>query len=218
MKEAGPNITQKVFDENDLEVFEGDLESRIKALAFWIDHKVKRKQWSNEEIAKKFAKRSTREILTDGDTGFMNPCSDFMLVAWALLKKNGLKPILIAEKIKPKKYNFIHMHFVIEFFNKDILYFLDFTTKNQVVLRKGEYKNQREGIETLQTVKITNDISFDQNMQSVLENNKFDFSGFKLEDIVAQLQKDNTPQTYASYVEKLPHNGDLYLDSDIQIS
>jgi hypothetical protein len=213
-----PRMVQNTFDESSLEIFEGDLESRMGKLVSWINARVKRKQWSNEEIAAKFAKRDAKKILTDGDTGFMNSCSDLTLVAWALLKKNGFKPTLVVEKLKQKKYNFIHMHFALEFLDGNNLYFIEFVAKNQVLLRKGEYLRQKGEIETLKIQKVENDIRLDQNMQSVLEEAQFDLSDFHLEDVVTQLQKDNIPQTYTNYISRLSHDGNLYLDSDIKTS
>ena len=212
-----PKMVQDAFNESSLEIFEGDLESRMGKLVSWIDARVKMKHWSNEEIVAKFTKRDAKTILIDGDIGFMNSCSDLTLVALALLKKNGFKPILVVEKLKQKKYDFVRMHFVLEFFDKDVLYFLEFIQGNQVLLRKGEYPaRHNEEIETLKIQRIENNIRFDQNMQSVLEEAKFDLSDFHLEKVVAQLQKDNTPETYANYISKLSHGGNLYLDSNIK--
>ncbi|OGI67918.1 hypothetical protein A2738_03670 [Candidatus Nomurabacteria bacterium RIFCSPHIGHO2_01_FULL_42_15] len=220
MENKGPNIPltrakPSTFDESSLETFEGNLEQKINSLVLWINERVKRKQWSNEEIAEKFVKRNAEQILADGDTGFMNPCSDLTLVALALLKKNGFKSTLVVEKLKQKKYDFVGMHFVLEFLEKDVLYFLEFVEKNHVLLKKGGYTHQKEGIETLRIQRITNDVRLDQNIQSILEEAQFDISDFRLEDLIAQLQKDNSPQTYTGYVSKLAHDGNLYLDSQI---
>lgn len=209
-----PKLVEKTFEENSLEIFDGNLESKMNSLVLWIDKRIKRRDWSNEEIAEKFVKRNAKQILKDGDTGFMNPCSDFTLVAWALLKKNGFNPALVVEKLKQKKYSFVSIHFAIEFSDNNVPYFLEFISKNQVLLRKGKYTHQKEGIESLQTKRIEGDIRLDQNIQSVLEG-QFDISDVKLEDIIAQLQKDNIPQTYANYLAKLSHDGNLYLDSNI---
>ncbi|MDP9249056.1 MAG: hypothetical protein M3M85_00900 [bacterium] len=210
-----PTITPDVSPGETLEIFEGDMESKMNQLVSWIDKRVKRKQWNNEEIAKKFARRNTKEILKDGDTGFMNSCNDLTLVAYALLKKNGFKPALVVQKIRPKKYSFVHMHFALEFSEKDNQYTLEFAQKGQVLLTRGEYIPHREDIETLQIQKVDTDIALDQNMESVL-GGKIDLSDLDLEQIIAQLQKDNVPQAYTNYMAQLPENGSLYLDSCIE--
>jgi len=45
-----------------------------------VNKKVKRVYWTNEEIDKYFARRSAKEKIDDGKTGFMNPCLDLTLV------------------------------------------------------------------------------------------------------------------------------------------
>ena len=205
---------QRKFNENDLEIFKGNLESRMKNLVGWIDKKVKRVQWGNEEISQKFTKRSAQEILTDGSVGFMNPCNDLTLVAWALLKKNKLNPELIAKKIKWKKNNFVSMHFALEFMDNNALFSLEFATKNQAILSRGEYIMKDDRVEMMQMDKIKNDIGFDQNMESVLTGH-IDLTDFNFEKIVEQLQKDNTLENYSNYNKSLPNKGTLYLDLNI---
>lgn len=217
-KQNLPDSHKVIFKESELEIFTGNLESRINQLVQWINARVHKKQWSNEEILEKFTKRSAQQILTEGDTGFMNSCSDLSLVAWALLKKNGLDPTLVVEKLKQTNYTteggFISLHFALEFSDKGILYCLEFVWQNQVLLSKGKYTHQKTGIETLKIGRIRDDIGFNQNIQQALED-KFETSDVQLESIIAQMQKDNTPQTYTNYVARLTHEGNLYLDLNI---
>lgn len=52
-----------------------------------VNKKVKRVYWTNEEIDKYFGRRSVEEILSSGETCFMNPCLDLTLVSSYLISK-----------------------------------------------------------------------------------------------------------------------------------
>lgn len=215
--DKSPTNFKEPFKESDLEIFEGDFETKINKIVDFINEKIKRNIWTNEKIKEKFAKRNAEEILTDGDTFYMNPCTDLSLVAFALLKKNGLHPTLVAETLKQDLYDFVGMHFAIEFVNeKNELYFLEFESLNNVILKKGEYRHDKPGIHTLNIQRIKDkDIDFKQNMPSFLEENNFDVTNFKLEPIVAQLQKDNVPQTYEYYLSRMKNDGNLILNKQL---
>ncbi len=121
-KEQNP----KIFDENELEVFEGNFLEKMKKLIDWMNKKVRIERWEENKIRQKFTKRSAQEILTDGETFYMNPCNDLTLVAYALLKKNGLSPVLVMEELRAEKSPFNHMHFALEFTNEQKKVFFGF--------------------------------------------------------------------------------------------
>ena len=55
-----------------------------------VNKKVKRVYWTNEEIDKYFGRRSVEEILSSGETCFMNPCLDLTLVSSHLISKKKI--------------------------------------------------------------------------------------------------------------------------------
>ena len=57
----------------DIPIFEGELEDRIRAIVDWVTENVERRKWTDEEIEAKFARRQAAEILEDVQTVYMNP-------------------------------------------------------------------------------------------------------------------------------------------------
>lgn len=193
----------KAFDESELEIFEGNFLEKMQKVINWINEKVHRDYWDNNEIEKKFTKRTAREILTEGNTGYMNPCNDLTLATYAILKKNGFKPSLVVVKLQLGNSGFISFHFALNFLDdQDNPFSLDFKTKDQVILEKGEYAYKREGMRALATKVIETNINLDQNMEAILTTENFDCSGFDLGFLLSQLKKGNTREKYLDYVKK----------------
>ena len=174
-----------------LPILHGTLEEKIGSLISWIDEKVSRVQWSNDEIDDVFGRRDIRQILSDGNTCYMNPCADLSLVAYAVMKKNNMSPVMIIDELAPGDYPFVRLHFGLEFSYDKNDYFLDFIQLNRVLLGKGIFVNHKKDIKTLRTSKIACDISLDDNpMNIVLKEAKP--KNFDLDSQLDRIKKDNT--------------------------
>lgn len=200
----------------DIPKLEGELESIIGSLITWVDDNVERKQWSNGEIDEKFAKRSTKKILEEGHTCYMNPCLDLTLVVYEVLKVNDLNPVLVIEELTHEGYPFNRLHFAIELTYEKETYFIDFITMNRVLLGKGQFKNYKDGlIESLQTIKIADEMDPEKNLFENIPTHLGRSKNFQLDLQLERLKKDNTAENYARYLSALENNNRLYLDSKI---
>ena len=198
----------------DIPKFEGDLEEIISSIVAWVDERVDRKQWSDEEIDEKFARRSARQILEEGHTGYMNPCLDLTLVAYEALRANDLNPTLVVQELSHEDYPHNQLHFGIEFTYRGELYFVDFLMMNRVFLRKGGYQMNKEGIKSLQIVRMDENVDTDKEPLSI-GGEWFKPIGYRLEPQLERLKQDNTDETYEKYLAALGNKGNLYLDASI---
>lgn len=196
----------------EIPIFEGDLEEKISQVVSWVDERVERKKWSNEEIEEKFTKRDSRQILEEGHTCYMNPCLDINLVVYEVLRTNAFNPIFVIQELTYNHSN--HLHFAIEFNYQEELYFLDIVAMNHVSLKKGKYHHHKESIKSLQIIRMDGDFNpNDAPLSSIGEN--FKPIGFDLDLQLARLKRDNTPKTYENYLARIGDNKKLYLNFSI---
>ncbi|MEM4230382.1 MAG: hypothetical protein QXF25_00695 [Candidatus Pacearchaeota archaeon] len=186
-----------------------------------IDLRVKRVQWTNEQIEQKFAQRSALEIIGDGDTFFMGPCLDFSLVAYEIMQREGIKPVLVVESLFQEGYQIPRLHFALEFWYAGELYFLDFNNTNKVILGKGNYRNLRDGIKSASITRIKSrlqpDKSLFENMfcegieepdaQQLLAEYRGKYFGKQIEI----LKRANNSEAYSAYLANFRGNPALYL-------
>lgn len=167
---------------------------------------VKRTYWNNKKIYQLFGKRSSKEIINDGTTCFMNPCLDFTLVSASLMKANNLEYGMIIEEYLPTKdFAFNRLHFVLEFKDKEEKYTLNYKGCNIVYVEKGEYTGRKD-MPQAQIIKIPGE-KIDPN-KTIYENlgykNLEEFcekklKGYCLEKNLGRLKKDNTMENYYGY-------------------
>ena len=156
-----------------------------------VNKKVKRVYWTNEEIDKYFGRRSVEEILSSGETCFMNPCLDLTLVSSYLISKKKIPHKLVIEEHLPSNgFDFNRLHFVIEFQNNDKQskeYFLNYKRANEVYLLEGKY-NGRQDLPLAQILKIQglklnpkNPLYVNLGYKTLEEFSKENFKGYSLE-------------------------------------
>ena len=177
-----------------------------------VNKKVKRVYWTNEEIDKYFGRRSVEEILSSGETCFMNPCLDLTLVSSYLISKKKIPHKLVIEEHLPSNgFDFNRLHFVIEFQNNDKQskeYFLNYKRANEVYLLEGKY-NGRQDLPLAQILKIQglklnpkNPLYVNLGYKTLEEFSKENFKGYSLEKNISRLKKDNSIENYQKYKQK----------------
>ena len=124
-------------------------------IALWVDKKIKRIYWTNEEIDQWFGKRSIKEIIKNGTTCFMNPCFDLTLVSSYLLTQNNINNTLVIEEHLPtKEFNFNRLHFALDFIDKTGKYHINYKNENTVYINHGEYQGRKD-LPQAQIIKIS---------------------------------------------------------------
>ncbi|HOF43945.1 MAG TPA: hypothetical protein PKW70_00970 [Candidatus Pacearchaeota archaeon] len=177
-----------------------------------VNKKVKRVYWTNEEIDKYFGRRSVEEILSSGETCFMNPCLDLTLVSSHLISKKKIPHKLVIEEHLPSNgFDFNRLHFVIEFQNNDKQskeYFLNYKRANEVYLLEGKY-NGRQDLPLAQILKIQGlklnpkkPLYVNLGYKTLEEFSKENFKGYSLEKNISRLKKDNSIENYQKYKQK----------------
>ncbi len=173
-----------------------------KKIILSIDKGVRRIYWTNQEIDKWFAKRSAKEIINNGHTCFMNPCSDLTFVTSFILSLNNLPHEWIIEEILPtKKFNFNRLHFALEFNLHDKLYVIDYKRNNEVYVFKGNY-NRRENLPIKQIIRFPDDqIDLEKSLYENINNSnlKSYLKDYSLKENINKLKRDNSPENYKRF-------------------
>lgn len=172
-----------------------------QAIALWIDKKIKRVFWTNDEIDSWFGRRSTKEIIQNGTTNFMNPCFDLTLVSSYLLTKNKIKNnFVIEEHLPTKEFNFNKLHFALDYIDGTEIYHLNYKKENLVYIGVGKYQGRKD-IPQAQLIRISGaGINPDKPLYKNLKNNLA--TGFSLEKNLQRLKQDNSQENYYQYKRK----------------
>jgi len=167
-----------------------------------VDKAVKRTYWTNQEIDKFFGKRSAKEIIKDGTTCYMNPCSDLNLVSSYILFINNLPHEWIIEEILPtKEFNFSRLHFILEFKEDNHFYSIDYKRNNEVYIFNGKY-NGREDLQIKQTIRIQNhQINLEKSLYENINNSQLSnlLKNYSLEANLNRLKQDNYIENYERF-------------------
>ena len=174
-----------------------------------VNQKVKRVYWTNDKIDKFFARRSAKEIITDGTTCFMNPCLDLTLVSSYFLSSNNIEHnFVIEEHLPTKEFSFNRLHFALEFQNQNKNYTLNYKRVNEVYLSEGNYAG-REDIPCVQIIKIPGENI--NPYKSIYRNLGYDtledlikdkFKGYSLDSNINKLKQDNYKENYNQYKKR----------------
>ncbi|MFM7088305.1 MAG: hypothetical protein ACKOW9_02110 [Candidatus Paceibacterota bacterium] len=206
-KEKIPQLTFEMLPQ-----FEGSVEEKMRQLIDWMNECVEIKMWENQDIDKKFAKRSAAEILADKDTGYMNPCSDLSLVAYALMRKNNLEPSFVAEVLNQENRPGTRMHFALEFNDESgSLRTLDFVSGGNAFLKKGEYVNDRPDVTSIQVFRIKQPIDFYENIEQILIRDGSLNDNIDVQEIANGLKAMNTTTRFDAHKRRLKNNMKLVL-------
>ncbi len=172
-----------------------------QAIALWVDKKIKRTYWTNEQIDKWFGKRSIKEIIEEETTCFMNPCFDLTLVSSYLLTQNKIKnDVVIEEHLPTNEFNFNRLHFALNFTDGTGEYYLNYKNKNFAYINAGKYSGRKD-ISQAQLIKISGEII--DSTKPLYENlNKNIKTGFSLEKCIKRLKQDNSLENYNQYRQK----------------
>ncbi len=167
-----------------------------------VDEMVKRIYWTNKEIHKWFGKRSAKEILNNGHTCFMNPCSDLTLVSSFIMDQNKIPhEWIIKEYLPTENFNFNRLHFVLEFKHNDKLHVLDYQKLNDVYIYEGKY-NGRQDLPATTTIKIpSTQIDLKKSLYEIINNShiKNSLVNYSLEKNLARLKQDNSIENYERF-------------------
>jgi hypothetical protein len=171
-----------------------------------VNRKVKRTDWTNEQIDRLFGRRSAQEILKDGTTCFMNPCLDLTLVsAYLMSSKNIPHQFIIEEYLPIQQFNFNRLHFAIEFQTGNENYALDYKKNNEVNIIKGKY-NGRSDLQKVSRIFIPGEIinpfkTINESLgySSLEDLTKDKFTGYSLEKNLNRLKQDNFKENYEMY-------------------
>jgi len=189
-----------------------DVKEVINSLLEWLNSNIEKKRWDNDKLEQKFGKRSAMEILKDGDTFYMNPCLDYTLVTYEILRRNSFRPSIAIDELIQKLYDFHNLHFALEFKHKNQPYYLDFTQLNKVLLGRGMFSNERDDVTVFQTLRIRKELDPEKNIFENLSEYEEKLMDFRIERVLKQIKKDNTPKTYKSYLDFLGKNSGLYVE------
>lgn len=172
-----------------------------QSIVYWIDKKIKRIYWTNEEIDKWFGKRSIKEIIQNGTTSFMNPCFDLTLVSSYLLTQNNVNnTVVIEEHLPTKEFNFSRLHFALDFTDGTGIYHLNYKNGNNVYICSGIYPGRKD-IPQAQTIRIPG-AEINQNKFLYQNLNKNTTTGYSLEKNIQKLKQDNSRENYYQYKQK----------------
>ena len=183
-----------------------------------VDAKVKRIYWTNEEIDKWFGRRSAEEIIKNGTTCFMNPCSDLTLVSAALMFENNIPyNFIIEEHLPTKDFNFdksklvvrdfdFRLHLKIEYENEEGKQSIDFKRENEVYILKEKYN---EDISNFKIIKIPGEkinpsmplyktLGYDS-LEKLIKDK---FNGYSLNTHLERLKQDNSKENYLAYAKR----------------
>jgi len=178
-----------------------------------IDQQIKRVRWTSEKIDRKFAKRSGKEILEEGETFYMNPCLDLTLATAALMRRDTINyQMAIEEHDKTEKMPFNHVHFALEFSDRTGSYFINFKTMEIVQIGRENYLG-RPDIPQVQLFRIDGSKidpakSLSQNLgfTSIEETLRKLFHGYQITPHIEKLKRDNTPKKFEEYEKETSKN------------
>lgn len=171
----------------------------LQELVQHIHKLIKKQRVENEYIDTKVGKLSARELLSEGKTFYMNPCLDFVLVTIEGLKRIGIEEIKLVVDELQCSWGFYRIHFGIEI-KKEEVYYIDYRTKNDVFLGKGEFKSNyiEKGENVVNSIKVeAGNISTDDNIYNLIERGLCKFKKFNLQilDLIKEKWKsDNSPE------------------------
>lgn len=176
-----------------------------KAIVSEVDEKVKRTYWTNNEIDRFFGKRSAKEIIEQGNTCFMNPCSDVTLISSYIMNQNNISHKWIIEEFLPTKdFDFNRLHFVLEFEYQNKLHVLNYKKLNDVYIYEGIY-NGRDDLPLAQTIRFpSSKINFDKSLHENIINSNLsnNLNGYSLEKNLARLKQDNSIENYNNFKQR----------------
>lgn len=170
-----------------------------------VNSKIKRVYWTNKQIEKYFAKRTVKEIINQGNTCYMNPCSDLTLVTSEILSKNKIQHNWIIEEHFPTKdFNFNRLHFALEFVYKEKIYFINYKRLNEVYVNFGKYKGREDLLSSLMIKFPHEGIDFNKSLHKNILNSKLKskLENFSLRKNIDRLKKDNSLENYNNYKNK----------------
>ncbi|MCX6825488.1 MAG: hypothetical protein NTY80_04705 [candidate division SR1 bacterium] len=189
-----------------------DIFEFLKGVIHHIHKILKKDKFENEYIENRFGKLSTRELISEGKTFYMNPCLDFVLVTVEGLKRSGLKNILfiIEELACPGGSH--KLHFGIEIKKEDKNYYVDYRGQNNVFLGEGKFasKYEHKGEKSMHKIKIdAQNISIDDNIHTLMNRGIVQFKNFNpasFETMKEKLKRHNTPkQRTDGFVNQVNH-------------
>jgi hypothetical protein len=189
------------------------VEAVVRAIVLELDLAVERRQWTDFEIREILGRRPPDKVLRDGNTCYMNPCVDLTLIALNRLAERGQNPILVVEEVKGGNYSFNRMHVAIELPNHGSPWYIDFASRNRVILGRGEYEShaRQDGIEVVQLVRLKDGIGWDTSFEAIVQG-RFKPHGYKIDRQIEQLVQDNTPENFQRYMAELGGNRSLYIE------
>ena len=183
----------------------------------WVDSNVQRVRWDNDQIREKFANRTVRQIVGDGDTCYMAPCLDLTLVAQERLKANeGYSTEFVIERVKQEGFGFDRLHFALNYQKGEKWYHIDFLGDNIVEVGDGRYSgNQREDVTAIARGVIAGSLfGPDRLCQKVLEKARSQDGNLDALvgdfDLAVQKEKiigNNTLEEYEGWKKKLKTGG-----------
>ena len=178
--------------------------ARVKTLLEYMDEHVPRERWDDERIKRSFATRSPYEILKEGSTHYMGACLDNTLLAGALLKDYVENPQMLIEELYNGDINRPNLHFALLFDYGDEQHSLDFTSKNQVRLLKGDYENPFPFVNTLNVQHVPLEgldprkNAYEQFPERFEAISWFDYGGLR-----KHLISENTQENFERYLREL---------------
>lgn len=168
-----------------------------KEIICHVSKTIKRIYWTNEEIDKWFGKRSAKEIIENGTSCFMNPCSDLALVSSYLLSKAEIPHRWVIEEYFPTEdFDFNRLHFVLEFGKK--VYGINYKRNNEAHIFKGKYEG-RNDLPIKQIIRIPDrQINLEKSLYENISDSELRvlLKDFSLEGNINRLKKDNSIEKY----------------------
>ncbi len=199
IREIGQNEIEEIFSPlKQIHAWKQNMFDFLQETIQYIHKLVKKEKMENTYIRDNLWSLSTREILSRGKTFYMNPCLDYVLVTMEALKKSGIKNTIFVVDELACPGNFYKLHFGIEIPHEWENYYIDYRTKNDVFIGKGNFESKyhNKGEIRVNTIKINaHDISLDDSLPKLIERWLLSFKYFdpRILDILKQkLQADNS--------------------------
>lgn len=187
---------------------EGTGLTRITNFVEWVDQNIVRAQWDNQRIENKYANRTPREIIEEGNVFYMNPCLDLTLVYTALANENGVGGNMVIEVYNaPSRLDFNPIHLAMEFETEKGVVSVNHLGKEKVEIWPGAYKERVAAKRAMHPIrmpvqKINPDLPIHKSLgfKSREECTRM-FEGYSLRKHLDRMKQDNTLDNYSKFLE-----------------
>jgi len=181
-----------------LPVFSGTEMQRLQKCIRWVKRNVALQRWQNQRVAREFSVRSPKQIIASGQTFYMGNCLDRTIVLMQALKKNNFRPKMVVEGLEHSRYG-RYMHFGIELKIGGKQHFVDFASRDKVLIGQGQYVNASKMVQRISVKRFPSALfSMKANFWNAtgVTPKTLGLKDFSSEANVKRMQRDNAAWRY----------------------